>query len=101
MATLRNHSWEGKVASLLHEVWEDEDGVTVFVADGNPPQFMTGVARLVARFEASSWTEAMSKYYEMYDLGVYKPFDSSSEPYSEELKARQTDQLKARQMTSD
>jgi hypothetical protein len=57
-------------------------------------------ARLVATFEASSWTEAMSKYYEMYDFGVYKPFASSSEPYSEELKVRQTDQLKARRTTS-
>jgi hypothetical protein len=89
----------GKVASLLHEVWEDEDGITVFIANGSPPEFVKEDAHLVATFEASSWTEAMSKYYEMYDLGAYKPFDSSSEPYSDELKARQTDQLKARQIT--
>ena len=53
------------MASLLHEVWEDEDGVSVFVSDGKPPQFVKDDARLVATFEACSWTEAMSKYYEM------------------------------------
>lgn len=57
------------MASLLHEVWEDEDGVSVFISDGCPPKFVKGDARLVATFEASSWTEAMSKYYEMYSLG--------------------------------
>ena len=32
----------------------------------------------------------MSKYYAMYDMGLYKPFDSSAfDPYPEELKARQ------------
>jgi hypothetical protein len=88
------------MASLLHEVWEDEDGITVFVADGSLPKFVKDDARLVATFEASSWTEAMSKYYAMYDYGIYKPLDSSSsEPYSEELKERQTEQLKARQKT--
>lgn len=86
------------MASLLHEVWEDEDGVSVFISDGSPPKFMKDDARLVATFEASSWTEAMSKYYEMYDLGVYKPFASSSEPYTEELKICQADQLKARRI---
>lgn len=89
------------MASLLHEVWEDGDGISVFVADGNPPQFVKDDARLVTTFEASSWTEAMSKYYAMYDYGAYKPFDSaSSEPYSEELKARQIEQLKSRQIKS-
>ncbi len=86
------------MASLLHEVWEDEDGITVCIANGSRPEFMTADARFIATFEASSWTEAMTKYYEMYDLGVYKPFDSSSEPYSEESKARQIDQLKTRQI---
>lgn len=87
------------MASLLHEVWEDEDGITVFVSNGRPPQLVKDDAHLVATFEASSHTEAMSKYYAMYDFGVYKPLDSlSSEPYSEELKARQTEQLKASQI---
>jgi hypothetical protein len=32
----------------------------------------------------------MSKFYAMYDMGPYKPFDSSGmDPYAEELKARQ------------
>lgn len=88
------------MASLLHEVWEDEDGVSVFVSDGRPPQFVKNDARLVATFEASSWTEAMSKYYEMYDLGVYKPFASSPEPYSEELRAHQIAQLNATKIES-
>jgi len=84
------------MASLLHEVWEGDDGsISVRVPDGRPPQFVGDNARLVATFEASSWTGAMSQYYKMYDLGEYKPFSSSSEPYSEELKARQTEQLKA------
>lgn len=83
------------MAFLLHEVWEDEDGVSVFVSDGKPPQFVKHDARLVTKFEASSWTEAMLKYYEMYDLGVYKPYASSSEPYSEELKALQIEQINA------
>jgi hypothetical protein len=89
------------MASLLHEIWEDADGITVVVANGTLPECMKDDARLVATFEASSWTEAMSKYYAMYDYGVYKPFDSSSsEPYSEELKARQIEQLKSRQIKS-
>ncbi|WP_152598860.1 hypothetical protein [Janthinobacterium sp. RA13] len=94
---LLNHL-EVEMASLLHEVWEEEDGITVCIANGSRPEFMTADARFIATFEASSWTEAMTKYYEMYDFGVYKPFDSSSEPYSEESKARQIDQLKTRQI---
>jgi hypothetical protein len=44
----------GKVASLLHEVWEDEDEITVFIANGSPPEFVKDDAHLVATFEASS-----------------------------------------------
>lgn len=81
------------MASLLHEVWEDEHGMTLCLAGFGGPAVRASLldgARLVATFEASSDAEAMSKYYEMFDLGTYKPFDSSAfDPYSDELKERQ------------
>lgn len=77
------------MVSLLHEVWEDRDGSMTLCLAGFRTSLPDG-ARLVATFEASTDAEAMSKYYAMYDMGPYKPFDSSAlDPYSEELKARQ------------
>lgn len=78
------------MASLLHEVWEDEHGMTMCLAGFDGRASLPNDARLVATFEASSDAEAMSKYYAMYNMGTYKPFDSSAfEPYPDELKARQ------------
>jgi hypothetical protein len=88
-----------KMASLLHEVWEDSDNFSQMVClagiDGDKWRATLGQnSRLVATFEASSYGEAMNKYYGLYDLGQYKPYDSTAfEPYPEEWKSRQLNTL--------
>lgn len=86
------------MVSLLHEVWEepDENGqmleaLCLAGPDGNAFRATLGEgARLVANFEATSYGEAMTKYYAMYDRGEYiTAHPADYDPYPEEWRVRQ------------
>jgi hypothetical protein len=86
------------MASLLHEVWEepDENGrmlESLFLAgpDGDGVRALLGKgARLVTTFEASSYVEAMTKYYALYQRGDYvTDYPADHDPYPLEWQIRQ------------
>ncbi len=86
------------MASLIHEVWEeiDEDGQSLpgcCLAGPDGAGFrrlLSSSAHLVTTFEASSYFEAMNKYYEIVEYGKYQTEDQSDfDPYPQEWASRQ------------
>ena len=86
------------MTSLIHEVWEeiDEDGESLpgcclAGPDGDGyRRLQSSKARLVTTFEASSYFEAMNKYYEIVGYGKYQTeHQSDYDPYPEEWALRQ------------
>lgn len=55
------------------EVYEEEDGYC-FVPEGQTACVDPG-AKLIHVIEASTWNEAMTKYYLFQDWGTYKPME--------------------------
>lgn len=86
------------MALLRHEVWEepDENGrmleaLCLAGPDGNAFRATLGDnAVLVATFEASSYANAMTNYYFIYDRGEYVSGPQSDyDPYPDEWLTRQ------------
>ncbi len=80
-----------QATSLVHEVWEEaEEGPSYTLCLAGPRgdghrAMLGGGARLLTTIVASSWTEAMTRYYRYQDWGVYRPEpDWAVEPYPAE-----------------
>lgn len=60
---------------MLHELWKEGDGCWTFCLAGplgdGARSFLDSEAQLVWTVEASSHFDAMTKYYEYQDWGVY------------------------------
>jgi hypothetical protein len=78
---------------MLHELWKDAGGQTFCFAGPLGDQarsMLDSDAVLIWSVEAESHYEAMTKYYEFMDWGVYRTeFEEDKQPYSPEWTSTQ------------
>lgn len=63
-----------------YTVWGIGGVVFTFVEGEDNPDPDDPDLALLQTFEASSWDEAMQKYYDWQGWGEYKPYDSAATP---------------------
>jgi hypothetical protein len=86
--------------TLVHELWEEADGLTMVCAagpEGEGARALLGPgARLDWVFEASSHFDAMTRYHDRMEWAAYTTAEPSDhEPYASERIARQRAALEA------
>ena len=61
--------------SMTVEVWEDEDGITVFTEGDPQKDWLLGEnPKLIRTIEGEDWTDCMIKHHELMGWEPYKPF---------------------------
>lgn len=61
--------------SITVEVWEDEDGITVFTEGDPQKDWLLGEnPKLIRTIEGEDWTDCMIKHHELMGWEPYKPF---------------------------
>lgn len=74
------------MASIKHDVWEDPEGLTTLCFSGElgreARNLLEENSRVIHSFYADSHFDAMTKYYQLMDWGVYETeFEVDKLPY--------------------
>lgn len=86
---------------LLHEFWEDDDGLSFSLVSEADDSFRAKVysrARFLYGVWAPSWEQAMERHYEREEYGPYKRHDLGERFYTEEEAAEQQAYLRIRKV---
>ena len=84
---------------LLHEFWDDGDGLTFSIVSEAHDNFRAKVspnARFLYGLWAPSWEQAMERHYEREEYDPYKRHDLGERFYTEEEAAAQQAYLRVR-----
>lgn len=82
------------MTEIKHDIWKSEDDLTSLCFSGElgeePRSILEPNSKIIHSFYANSHFDAMTKYYEFMDWGVYETeFEIDKEPYDlQELKNR-------------
>ena len=82
------------MASIKHDIWKSRDGLTVLCFSGEIGEESRSIVKpdseVIHSFYADSHFDAMTKYYEYMDWGVYESdFEIDKKSYNlEEIETR-------------